>query len=181
MLSGETDAARKMVECNRALFRKHEIETLVTSCPICLKVFREEYNLEGIEVLHHSEYILRLLGQNRLKVDYSAERRFTYHDPCELGRGSGIYDEPRAVIEAVGVLLEPKHNRRDALCCGSSVANTAISDSQQLTIARGVAEELEAAGAETIVTACPLCKKAIARGTKHQVSDLSEIIANSLR
>ena len=180
-LSGEADSAQKMIDYNKSLFEKHHITTLVTSCPICLRVFREEYDLEGIEVLHHSEYILRLLGQNRLKVDYSAERRYTYHDPCELGRGSGIYDEPRAVIEAVGVLLEPKHNRRDALCCGSSVANTAISDSQQLTIARGVAEELEAAGAETIVTACPLCKKAIARGTKQQVSDLSEIIANSLR
>ena len=48
MLSGETDAAQKMVESNRALFRKHEIATLVTSCPICLKVFKEEYHLEGV-------------------------------------------------------------------------------------------------------------------------------------
>lgn len=179
-LSGEADSAQKMIDYNKSLFEKHHITTLVTSCPICLRVFREEYDLEGIEVLHHSEYILRLLNQNRLKVNYSPERRYTYHDPCELGRGSGIYDEPRAVIEAVGVLLEPKHTRKDSLCCGSSVANTAISDAQQLTLARSVAEELEATGAETIVTACPLCKKAIARGSEQQVSDLSEIIANSL-
>jgi Fe-S oxidoreductase len=146
-----------------------------------LRVFREDYDLQGIEVLHHSEYILRLLQQGRLRVGYSAEQRYTYHDPCELGRGSGIYDQPRAVIEAVGILLEPKHNRRDSLCCGSSVANTAINDAQQLTIARSVADELEATGAETIVTACPLCKKAIARGTKHSVSDLSEIVAKNLK
>ena len=180
-LSGESDSAQKMIDYNKSLFEKHNITTLVTSCPICLRVFREDYDLQGIEVLHHSEYILRLLQQGRLKVGYSAEQRYTYHDPCELGRGSGIYDQPRAVIEAVGILLEPKHNRRDSLCCGSSVANTAINDAQQLTIARSVADELEATGAETIVTACPLCKKAIARGTKQQVSDLSEIIANSLR
>lgn len=178
-LSGEVDSAQKMIDYNKELFRRHGITTLVTSCPICLRVFREEYNLEGIEVLHHSEYILRLMRQGRLSVKYSAAT-FTYHDPCELGRGSGIYDQPRAVIEAVGQLLEPAHTREDALCCGSSVANTAINDAQQLTIARGVAQELDETGAETVVTSCPLCKKAIMRGATHRVADLSEIVAENL-
>ena len=181
MLSGEVDSARKMVEYNKSLFAKHGITTLVTSCPICLKVFREEYHLEGVEVLHHSEYILRLMEQGRLNVGREQGATFTYHDPCELGRGSGIYDEPRAVIEAVGELLEPKHTRHDALCCGSSVANTAISDAQQLKIAQGVASQLEETGAQTIVTACPLCKKAIARGATRQVADLSEIVARCIK
>lgn len=66
--SGETDSARKMMDYNIALFRKHRITTLVTSCPICLKVFREEYHLEGIEVLHHSEYMLRLIRDGRLQL-----------------------------------------------------------------------------------------------------------------
>ena len=179
-LSGETDSARKMVQYNTDLFRKHGITTLVTSCPICLKVFREDYDLPGIEVLHHSEYILRLIRSGRLPVIYGAER-YTYHDPCELGRGSGIYDEPRAVIEAVGELLEPASTREHALCCGSSVANTAISDGQQLRIAQAVVQELEATGAETIVTACPLCKKALVRGAKGEVRDLAEIVAAHIR
>ena len=180
MLSGETDSARKMIQYNTELFRKHGITTLVTSCPICLRVFREEYRLDGIEVLHHSEYLLRLMRSGRLNVTHGAER-FTYHDPCELGRGSGIYDEPRAVIEAIGELLEPAETREHALCCGSSVANTAISDGQQLQLARSVAAELDATGASTIVTACPLCKKAIARGTQTEVRDLAEIVAEHLQ
>jgi Fe-S oxidoreductase len=180
-LTGESDSAQKMIDYNKALFAKHNITTLVTSCPICLRVFREEYDLKGIKILHHSEYILQLMQQGRLRVGYSAESLFTYHDPCELGRGSGIYEQPRAVIEAIGQLLEPKHNRQNALCCGSSVANTAINDSQQLTIARGVGEELDATGAETVVTACPLCKKAITRGTSKRVADLSEIVASNLK
>ncbi|MDE6070867.1 MAG: (Fe-S)-binding protein [Alistipes sp.] len=179
-LSGETDAARKMMRYNTELFRKHGIRTLVTSCPICLKVFREDYELQGIEILHHSEYILRLLQSGRLSVGRS-DNRFTYHDPCELGRGSGIYDQPRAVIEAIGTLLEPTQTRENAPCCGSSVANTAISDGQQLAIARSVTAELEATGAETIVTACPLCKKALGRGTSHEVRDLAEIVAANIR
>ena len=181
MLSGEIDSAQKMIDFNKSLFTTHNISTLVTSCPICLKVFREEYQLQDIEVLHHSEYILRLIQQGRLKVEYCSDATFSYHDPCELGRGCGIYDQPRAVIEAVGSLLEPQHTRHNALCCGSSLANTAINDRQQFTIAQGVAAELESTGAHTIVTACPLCKKAIARGTLCRVVDLSEIIAQNLK
>lgn len=179
-LAGETDSAHKMMKYNADLFRRHGITTLVTSCPICLKVFREDYDLPGVEVLHHSEYILRLIRAGRLTPEHGTTR-FTYHDPCELGRGSGIYDEPRAVIEAVGELLEPASTRENALCCGSSVANTAISDGQQVQIARAVAGELEATGAEVIVTACPLCKKAIGRGTKGEVRDLAEIVAGALK
>lgn len=179
-LAGETDSARKMMRYNTELFRKHGITTLVTSCPICLKVFREDYHLEGIEVLHHSEYMLRLIRAGRIQLEHGTTR-FTYHDPCELGRGSGIYDEPRAVIEAIGELLEPASTRENALCCGSSVANTAISDSQQVRIARSVAAELEQTGADVIVTACPLCKKAIGRGTRREIRDLSEIVAAAVK
>lgn len=179
-LAGETDSARRMMRYNSELFRKHGISTLVTSCPICLKVFREDYALDGIEVLHHSEYILRLLRSDRLRLQHGTTR-FTYHDPCELGRGSGIYDEPRAVIEAVGELLEPAETRENALCCGSSVANTAISDGQQVAIARSVAQSLAATGAEVVVTACPLCKKALARGTAAEVRDLAEVVAGALK
>ncbi len=179
-LSGETDSAHKMMRYNTELFRKHGITTLVTSCPICLKVFREDYDLHGIEVLHHSEYILRLLQSGRLNLNHS-EVQYTYHDPCELGRGSGIYDQPRAVIEAVGTLLEPASTRENSLCCGSSLANTAISDQDQVQIALGVTNELEATGADVIVTACPLCKKAIGRGTKHAVRDLAEIVAEAIQ
>ena len=179
MLSGETDAARRMVECNRALFRKHEIETLVTSCPICLKVFREEYNLEGIDVLHHTEYIARLIssGEITLARDTSI---YTYHDPCELGRGCGVYDAPRAVIAAVGTLVEPAHNRRNALCCGGSLANTVINDGEQHRIAERMTAELEATGCDTIVTACPLCNKSIARAAHRPTRDVSEIVAKNI-
>ena len=179
MLSGETDAARRMVECNRVLFRKHEIETLVTSCPICLKVFREEYNLEGIDVLHHTEYIARLIssGEITLARDTSI---YTYHDPCELGRGCGVYDAPRAVIGAVGRVVEPAHNRRNALCCGGSLANTVINDGEQHRIAERMTAELEATGCDTIVTACPLCNKSIARAAHRPTRDVSEIVAKNI-
>ena len=179
MLTGETDAARTMVAYNTDLIRRHNITTLVTSCPICLRVFKEYYHLEGVEVLHHSEYIERLVSAGRLRLS-AEEHLFTYHDPCELGRGCGVYDEPRRVIANVGHLVEPKHSRRDALCCGSSLANTTIDDHQQLRIAQGLAHELEATGCDEIVTSCPLCNKAIARASQLPVVDLSEVVARNI-
>ena len=178
-LSGEVDAARKMMDFNKNLFRQHGITTLVTSCPICLKVFKEDYALEGIEVLHHSEYLQRLLAEGRLKLRSGSET-FTYHDPCELGRGSGIYEAPREVIAALGVLKEPAETREHALCCGSSLANTAIDDEGQRRIGEQVAMALAATGADSIVTACPLCKKGIAREATLPVYDLAEIVARAL-
>lgn len=179
-LSGEVNSARKMMDFNKELFRRHGITTLVTSCPICLKTFREDYDLEGVEVLHHSQYIERLLRDGRIGVD-CGDRTFVYHDPCELGRGSGIYASPRTVISQVGSLVEPIHSGKDSLCCGGSLANTVINDSQQMAIARRVTEEMSQTGADCIVTSCPLCKKTLARTATQPVSDLSEIVASSLR
>lgn len=178
-LTGEVDAALEMMRHNTSLFEKHGITTLVTSCPICLKVFRDDYSLRDIEVIHHSEYIARLLESGRLKVQHTATN-FTYHDPCELGRGCGIYDTPREVIESIGTLLEPEETREKALCCGSSIANTAISDAMQLRITKSLGRTLERTGAEAIVTACPLCKKAVRRGTEKPVYDLAEIVADNI-
>ena len=179
MLSGETDAARKMVAYNTDLIRKHEITTLVTSCPICLRVFRESYHLDGIEVLHHSEYIERIIAYGKLHLRLTTES-YTYHDPCELGRGLGIYEAPRNVISAVGNLREAKHNRERSLCCGSSLANTVITDAQQQTIAKRMTAELESTGCNTIATSCPLCNKTIAREASTRVEDIAEIIAKNI-
>lgn len=179
-LAGEVNAAQKIMESNKELFLKHGITTLVTSCPICLKVFKEDYNLQGIEVIHHTEYILRLIRNGRLSVA-PGEGTFTYHDPCELGRGSGIYEQPRDLIRMAGILVEPEHNRSEALCCGSSLANTAINDGQQQQIGSAMAAELEQTGAQTIVTACPLCKKAIVRNSSVRVADIAQVVAERLR
>lgn len=179
MLSGETDAARKMVAYNTDLLRKHNITTLVTSCPICLRTFKENYHLDGIEVLHHSEYIERLVTEGILHLKQTTEQ-YTYHDPCELGRGLGIYDAPRNVISAMGNLREAKHNKEHALCCGSSLANTVINDVQQRTIAKRMTQELEDTGCDTIVTSCPLCNKAIARATTLPTKDISELVVHNI-
>ncbi|MCD7969418.1 MAG: (Fe-S)-binding protein [Alistipes sp.] len=177
-LSGEAAAARRMMEHNRALFAKQEITTLVTSCPICLKVFREDYDLAGIEVLHHSQYILRLINEGRLEV-VRQDTAFAYHDPCELGRGCGIYEEPRDVIRKAGSIVEADGNREDAVCCGASLANLEIGEEVQQQIAAAAAVRYRDTGASVLVTSCPLCKKSIGRAFG-KTADIAEVIAGSL-
>lgn len=178
-LSGEIAAAQKMMDANRELFRKSGISTLVTSCPICLKVFRDDYKLEGIEVLHHSQYIDRLLAQGRITVAGDG-LTYTYHDPCELGRGCGIYDEPRQVVSRMGRLAEVSQNREHAWCCGSSLANTSIGDREQGVIGSALEEQFAATGACAVVTACPLCKKSIGKHSRVEVMDIAELVARGL-
>lgn len=187
-LSGEVSASQKMMRFNEELFRRAGITTLVVSCPICLRVFREDYNLEGIKVLHHSEYLAGQLGVRSEELGTEGEitphspllapRSFVYHDPCELGRGCGVYDAPREVIRRFGELREPKENRKDSPCCGASLGNVGLNDADQQRIGAALARRLEATGAGAIVTACPLCKRSLSACSSLPVLDIAEVAAS---
>ena len=179
MLAGDMDGAMRMIQMNKELFRKYEIETLVTSCPICLKVFKEEYALQGVRVMHHTEYISELISNKRLLLENNGTV-VTYHDPCELGRGCGIYEAPREVIRAVATLKEVNEHSENSLCCGSSLANTVIQTPQAYKIATDAAESFESTGAESLITSCPLCKKAFAKVSNIPVKDISELVCESI-
>ncbi len=179
-LSGEKDAAQKMIDFNKSMFEKNGINILVTSCPICLKVFKEDYKLEGIEVLHHTQYIERLMKEGRIKLDNTA-KKYTYHDPCELGRGSGIYAQPRNILNAMGSICEPKETAEHSLCCGFSLANNHINYVQKQTISSSASKAFEATGAEELVTSCPLCKVAFKNTSKLHVKDIAECVAEQLQ
>lgn len=178
-LSGEIEAAQKMVNFNRELFLKSGIKTLVTSCPICLKTFKEDYDLanSGIEVLHHTQYIDRKVRDGKLKLA-SSGISVTYHDPCELGRGLGIYDEPRAVISGCATLVEAENNRSHAMCCGHSLSNNRLLQVDKNKISSSA---LQGMMCETLITACPQCKTAFnVNKDGIKIMDISELVAFSL-
>ena len=174
--SGELQAARRLMDYNVQLFKRHKIKTLVTSCPICLRVFKEEYDLEGIEVLHHSQYILRQIEAARLTVTGS-DIEVAYHDPCELGRGLKIYKEPRKLLSKVAFVQKFRAAKRNALCCGGSLADTQLHSAQENAIAGDAAQVYAAKEAQMLVTACPQCKDSFKRNSPIPVADLAEVIA----
>lgn len=178
MLSGKKDEAMKLVEQNTELINNSGAETLVTSCPICYKIFREEYKL-NVEVMHHSQYILGLVNNNRIKLN-QGNLSSTYHDPCDLGRGSGIYDEPRTLIEKVSELKPAASEKEMSLCCGGSLGSLYLENPGRTKIARDVIQNLTVNNPDQIITACPLCKKTLTVDSDRPVRDISEIVAESL-
>lgn len=154
------------------------IATLVTSCPICYKSFKEEYHLP-IQILHHTQFMEQLIQQGKLKVKKS-NAKVTYHDPCELGRGCNIYDEPRKVLKAVSQLMDMKMERENSLCCGYNLANTKLELSEQMKIRNNTLNHLTQPHPDAVVTACPMCKKALQHGTSTNVKDIAEIVAEQI-
>ena len=110
LMAGRYDQAGQLIRKNREIIYASGAGTLVLSCPICCKIFREHYKLEGVRVLHHTEYMLELVREGRLQLE-AGEERLVYHDPCELGRGCGIYEPPRQLLRQAGELVEAEQNR----------------------------------------------------------------------
>jgi Fe-S oxidoreductase len=178
MLAGQDREARELINFNSEIIWKSGAHTLVTSCPICYKVFNESYHL-GVEVLHHSQYIKRLIDEGTVRLKYS-HKKVVYHNPCELGRGSGVYDEPVSVLTHVADLQRTDYDGKNSLCCGGSLANLKLESQERTKIAKDTVSELTKCKPDILATACPLCKKTLANATDTKVSDIAEIVAGEI-
>jgi Fe-S oxidoreductase len=178
MLAGQDKEARELINFNSQIIWKSGAHTLVTSCPICYKVFKESYYLD-VEVLHHSQFIKNIIDDGSVKMNF-LHKRVTYHTPCELGRNSGVYNEPKEVIRHIADLESTGFEDENSLCCGGSLGNIMLSQTKKRLIAANVAMELTRQNPDYLATACPLCKKTLAPLTKSKVVDISEIVAEAL-
>jgi Fe-S oxidoreductase len=176
-LDGFARAAAKMkVEVeNRGLRR------LIVDCPNCMKMMTRTYPEFGIElhaeVLHSTEYLSGLLAEGKLRVR-TVDAVATFHDPCILAFDLKISPLPRQVLERLGYQIrEPAYSAEDTHCCGG-VPGARIGD-QRLTgkVNSMRLRELRETGAETYVSACPTCKKAL---SGLQLRDISELVAEHL-
>jgi Fe-S oxidoreductase len=176
-LAGQTEGAASIREQLQADFLASGAELLVTSCPICYRMFNEDYKLPGMKVLHHTQYILELIEWNRIRVNQNSLTA-VYHEPCELGRGSGVFSEPRELMS--------KLYQKDAtpviegLCCGGSLGSPGLDMATRRAVARGAFNELISGYPDVLITACPLCKKTLGPVSKIPVMDFAEAVARSL-
>jgi Fe-S oxidoreductase len=178
MLAGQFESARAMIGKNSAIIQSTEAKTFVTSCPICYRIFKEDYRLD-IEVLHHSQFIFRLIETEKISVKRTDKRVF-YHDPCELGRGSNIYVEPRAVINHIASLFNSEFEGKDSLCCGGSIGNIKLQNEQRNLLSIDALNKLGINQINTLITSCPLCKKTFNTNIEKEVKDIAELVAGSL-
>jgi Fe-S oxidoreductase len=178
MLAGQDKEARELINYNSQMIWKSGAHTLVTSCPICYKVFKESYYLD-VEVLHHTQFIKKLIEDGSVNLKF-LPKKVVYHTPCDLGRGSGVYDEPKYVLKHVSRLENTRFEDANSLCCGGSLGNMKIGNQKKNQIARNTAAELTKGAPDILATACPLCKKTLSAVTATKVEDISEIVAEAL-
>lgn len=177
-LAGQADAARRLMERNTALITASGATTLVTSCPICYRVFTEDYHLP-VRVVHHTVYIRELMENGLLPVE-PVQERVTYHDPCDLGRGSGIYEAPREILKSIAVLQTSYAEKAQALCCGASLGSDTLPYETRRKIAADAFTKLTFRNPDVLVTACPLCKKTFSDVADRPVQDIAQYVAAHL-
>ena len=175
LTAGRIDAAIGLIRKNEEIIRNSGADTLVLSCPICYKIFSERYSLSGVRVVNYADYFSELVEQGRLALDKS-DVCYVYHDPCELGRGCGIYDAPRKLIgQAAGIAEAPKA-REESICCGGSLGSLTLDFKDREKMTRKALDNLYESRADAITTACPLCLATFRRYSERPVRDLAEVL-----
>lgn len=175
------------------IFKMYEIKKIITICPHCYNIFKNEYpDLGGnYEVISYLHLIDRHIKEGKLKISREALKniRVTYHDPCYLGRANDIYDEPRSVLKSLTPgLVEMDRSRSFALCCGAGggqMFKEAEKGDKEVFIER--IEDALKTEASVIATACPFCMTMMTDGLKYKNReeeiknyDIAELVAQSL-
>jgi heterodisulfide reductase subunit D len=140
-------------------------------------MWAEEYRPEGIELLHSTQFIERLIESGRLEfAGFSGS--VTYHDPCDLGRRAEIYASPRKILQSIpGIkFTELKSHREEGLCCGGGRLLDMIHPDISSAVSGRLGQAIRASGTDVCIDACPQCKRMIAPKTNKAVKDIVEVV-----
>ncbi len=179
---------------NIQVLNNYAIKKIVTACPHCFNILKNEYaDLGGhYDVIHHSVFLQQLIDQGRIRLKEGGTfkgKRITYHDSCYLGRANNIYEAPRKVLQALDAeLVEMKRCGSKGLCCGAGGAQMFKEEEKGSTrVNFERTHEAVETGANIIAAACPFCNTMLTDGVKHEereadvkVMDLAELVAASM-
>ena len=194
--SGIKDVVGDLAKHNIDAVKSKGAKLLVLSCPSCYHTWKHEYpkylsEKVDFEILHISQYLLRLIKEGKIKLG-PLSGKITYHDPCDLGRNSGIYAEPRDVIKSIpGIdFIDMAANRKLANCCGGGGNLESVNQALASKIALAKADEIIETGADIVVTSCQQCNRTIDASLKKKkketnakvkVIDLPELVLQSIQ
>jgi len=179
---------------NIQILNNYGIKKIVTACPHCFNILKNEYPELGgnYDVIHHTVFLQQLIDEGKIKLKDGGAfkgKKITYHDSCYLGRANNIYEAPRKVLEAFDTeLVEMKRCKTNGLCCGAGGAQM-FKEEEKGTIRINSERSNEAigTGANIIAAACPFCNTMLTDGVKNaekedsvKVMDIAELVAASL-
>ena len=178
---------------NIALFAKYGVRRIVTICPHGYNTFKHEYpkldRAAGtVEVVSHVELIRDLIAAGRIAPKTAEPGRYTFHDPCYLGRHNGLVAEPRSVLTSVlgGGPAELRRHGDASFCCGAGGGLMWTEESLGRRINHLRTDEILASGAPLAASACPFCLTMLRDGLKDRgcggvaVKDIAQIVAEGL-
>jgi len=159
---------------------------IVFTCPSCLHTWKHLYDTD-VELMHASQLIAELIKSGTLKLKNDIDVTATYHDPCDLGRNTGVYEEPREVIQAIPGLrfVELPMNRKFSVCCGGG-GNVEMTDPNlSAEVAQMKLDSIRDTGAEMVITGCQQCVRTMATRARRQkidleVKDLTELVVEAI-
>lgn len=176
----------RLKEANLAAIANAGISRVITACGSCRRIWGEFAKADGARftALHGVQSVHQLLQSGRLKFTRRIEKKIVYHDSCHLGRGAGVYDEPRAILRAIpGLeLLEMERNRRWSWCCGGGGGVPEADPELAHWSAADRMREAAASGAELVLTSSALCARSFAelKESPLPVQDLLAFAAEAL-
>lgn len=179
LMLGAIEKANPLIQKNTEIINSFNSKILISSCPICVKMFRQSYNLDK-HVLHHTEFMYLLTKTNRLQIQH-INKTYVYHDPCELGRGLNEYQYARQVLQKIAKPVRTIYQRQRSLCCGGSIANIRIRSDQQYKITEDVWNKLTVRNPDFFITSCPRCEQMFVRVSNHiPVVDIAEFVLQNI-
>jgi Fe-S oxidoreductase len=179
---------------NIQILNGYGIKKIVTACPHCFNILKNEYPELGgtFEVIHHASFLQSLIDDGKIVMKEDGifkGKKITYHDSCYLGRANNIYEAPRKVLEAMDVaLVEMKRCKSNGLCCGAGGAQM-FKEEEPGNVRINIERSNEAldTGASVIAAACPFCNTMLTDGVKNKekeeevaVLDIAELVAASI-
>lgn len=176
-------AARIIHEAERLKVK----EVAIVECGTAYRVLKQQTGQHTFEVVAFAELIARYLREGKIKLKQSVAERITYHDPCQVGRNGGIFEEPRYVIQNLYTgFVEATPNRENNWCCGGGGGLVAMGEQEfRMKSARVKAEQLKATGADIVCTICENCHTQLTDLNEHyalgmKVESLANLVAHAL-
>jgi heterodisulfide reductase subunit D len=183
---GMPNKMEKLVKHNQEKIKEIGAETVVFACPSCYHTWKEHYKSNG-ELLHSTQFMERLISEGKLAFKKGFSKTVTYHDPCDLGRNSKVFDPPRNILKQIPGLkfVELENNRQLSVCCGGGGDLEMIDPELSAAIAERKIQEIQRTGADVVVTSCQQCVRTIAGYARKKeidlkVMDITEVVLEAM-